>query len=63
MGTVSTGQSFRTLPVLVRSGCNVRAWHTPSTSYAQDPRARARYRSLIASEEQALGKLPPGSLP
>lgn len=62
MRTVSTGQSFRTLPVLVRSGCNVRPWHTPSTSYAQDPRARARYR-LIASEEQALGKLPSGSLP
>lgn len=60
--TMSAGQSFRTLAVLVKPGWNVGPWHTPSTSYAQDPSARARY-SLTAPEEQALGKPPPGSLP
>lgn len=37
--------------------------NTLSTSYAQNPKGKGKVRGLRASEEQALGKPPPGSLP
>lgn len=62
MRTVSASHSFRTLAVVVNLGGDMGQWHTPSTSYAQRPKCKARY-SLTVPEKQALSKPPPGSLP